>query len=78
MAGDEHSSRRPPARNPGEDKLLFALRLISAVVFLGLVVLASIVQVSGHPVGDVFFGTLTGCFVLLLGIEVVARLPGIR
>lgn len=77
MVGDEPGSRRPPARDPSEEKLLFRLRVISAVVFLGLVIFASIVQVSGHPVGDVFFGTLTGCFVLLLGIEAIAR-AGIR
>lgn len=62
-------------RTPREVQLIGRLRFVSGIVFLGLIVYASVVQISGRPVGDVFFGTLVGAFLLMIGIEAVARRP---
>lgn len=76
MAGADGASAQSP-RDP-EENLLRRLRAIAIIGMLLLVLIAGLVQVSGHPVGDVFFATAGGILLALFGIETIARLPGSR
>lgn len=81
MAGDERPNQPPSA----EDRLLRRLRIIAGVVFLACIVLLVVVDTIGKVVigpdfhaSDLFLGTLIGALLLILGIETVNRLPGVR
>ena len=78
MAGDD----RP--RRSSEDKLLGRLRFIAGAVILLMIVLLVVVDTLGRLIIDpnfhaseLFLGTLVGALMLVLGIEVVSRLPKI-
>jgi hypothetical protein len=78
MAGDD----RP--RRSSEDKLLGRLRLIAGMVILLMIVLLVVVDTLGRLIVDptfhaseLFLGTLVGALMLVLGIEVVSRLPNL-
>lgn len=81
MAGDEQPHRPPTA----EDRLLQRLRLVAGVVFLVCIVLLVLVDTIGKVLigpdfhaSDLFLGTLIGALLLIVGIETVNRLPGVR
>lgn len=83
MAGDER--RVDPPRDAAEERLLRRLRLIAGSVILTMIVLIVTVDTLGRLLVDptfhaseLFLGTLIGALLLLLGIEGVARLPGVK
>jgi hypothetical protein len=81
MAG---SNRRPGSTGPTtEERLLRQLRIISGAVMLALLVLLVVADTLGRLLVDSNFhasellvGSLLGALMLVLGIEVVNRLPG--
>lgn len=65
-----------------EGRLRARLRLVAGVVILGCIVLLVVVDTFGRlfvrpdfHVGDVFFGSLLGALLLVIGVEGAARLP---
>jgi Mn2+/Fe2+ NRAMP family transporter len=77
MAGDN-------GRRSSEDKLLGRLRLIAGAVILLMIVLLVTVDTLGRlfidpsfRASELFLGTLVGALMLVLGIEVVSRLPNL-
>lgn len=80
MAGDDF-----PNRDAVEERLLRRLRLIAGGVILTMIVLIVVVDTLGRLLIDpsfhaseLFLGTLIGALLLLLGIEGVSRLPGVK
>ena len=78
MAGD---SRHPRST---EEKLLGRLRLIAGAVILVMIVLLVTVDTLGRlfvdptfRASELFLGTLIGALLLILGIEVASRIPGL-
>ena len=77
MAGDSrHRST--------EEKLLGRLRLIAGAVILVMIVLIVTVDTLGRlfvdpafRASELFLGTLIGALLLILGIEVASRIPGL-
>lgn len=72
-------------RDPAEERLLFRLRIAAGVVVLMMLVLIVVSDVLGRFVssdyrggGELFFGTLVGALMLLIGLEGAVRLPGGR
>lgn len=66
-----------------EARLLRRLRVISGLVVLALIALLVLVDSFGRlivrndfHVSELFLGTLVGALLLLVGIDVAARLPG--
>ena len=82
MAGDERGG--DPAIDVTEERLLSRLRRISVGVILLMVVLLVVVDtigrllVPGFHASELFFGTLVGALLMLLGIEGITKLPGLR
>lgn len=79
MAGDQ-SDRRS---GDDERRVLSRLRVVSGAVILGLIVLLVVADTAGRlfvrpdfRVGELFLGSLIGALMLLVGIDVAARLPG--
>lgn len=74
-------------RRTGDDEraTLRRLRVVSGSVILALIVLLVIADTIGRlfvradfRVGELFLGSLIGALMLLVGIDVAARLPGGR
>lgn len=73
-----------PERGPGEDQLLRKLRVVSGVVILVLLAFLVVLDTAGKfivgpqfAVSDVIFGGLLGSLLLVMGIEVASRIPGV-
>lgn len=82
MAGDDRDGARPDA---AEERLLRRLRLIAGVVILLMIVLLVTADTLGRLLvspdfhaSELILGTLIGALLLLLGIETVNRLPGVK
>lgn len=72
-------------RRSGDDekRVLHRLRVVSGSVILGLIVLLVVADTAGRlfidpafRVGELFLGSLIGALMLLVGIDVAARIPG--
>ncbi len=68
-----------------EERLLRRLRLIAIIVILAMIVLVVVGDTLGRlyidpnfHASEVALGTLIGALLLLLGIETVNRLPGVK
>ena len=80
MAGEGNGDRRT---GDDERRVLQRLRVVSGVVILGLIVLlvgadtfGRLLIRSDFEVSELFLGSLIGALLLLVGIDVAARLPG--
>ena len=92
MSGDAQRERDDLDRAQGvvdrrsgddEKRVLHRLRVVSGSVILGLIALLVIADTAGRlfidpsfRVGELFLGSLIGALMLLVGIDVAARLPG--
>lgn len=72
---------KPPSID--EERLLRRLRVIAGGVILSLIFFLVVVDSLGRlfidptfRVGEIFLGSLLGALMLLIGIDVAARLPG--
>lgn len=66
-----------------EERLLRRLRVIAGGVILSLIFFLVVIDSLGRlfidptfRVGEIFLGSLLGALMLLIGIDVAARLPG--
>ena len=80
MDGNDQPSRNT---DPTEDRLLQRLRRITVGVMVLMVVLLVVSDTFGRLVdpafhaSELYFGTLVGAILVLLGVEGISRLPRI-
>lgn len=77
MSGSDDRVGEPLPSDPLEERLRRRLRVIAGATFLVLIVVLALVDTFGRPAGlqvsELFFGSIMGALLLILGVE-VARL----
>lgn len=76
MAGDPKLSA-PKPRDPSEERLLFRVRVVSAVIIVVLIVIIVLgpAFAPAYRTSEIVFASLLGALLILLGVEGITRLP---